>query len=455
MAEAMNEVDLFVIGGGSGGVRAARIAAGYGARVAIAEEANFGGTCVNRGCVPKKLLVYASRYRGDFDEAAAFGWRVGETAFDWATLIANKDREIARLEAVYRRNLDKAGVAIHAQRAVLDDAHTVRLADGTRIRAGKILIASGGRPYRGPAFEGQELAITSDEAFHLRALPRRIVIVGGGYIAVEFAGIFAGLGSETTLVHRGERVLRGFDTELADALASAYGRQGIGLRLGATVKRIVRDSDESGLAVTLSDGSIAHADVVMLCTGRRPYTGGLGLAEAGVALAQSGAILVDGESRTSVPSVFAVGDVTDRVNLTPVAIREGHAFADREFGGVPQPIDYDLIPTAVFSTPELGTVGLPEAAARERYPQLRVFRTGFRTMRSAFADGDDRMLMKLLVDGATDRVVGVHVLGDAAAEMIQLAGVAQTAGATKAQFDMTMALHPSAAEELVTLRQAS
>ncbi|GHD68957.1 glutathione-disulfide reductase [Jeongeupia chitinilytica] len=449
----MEKVDLFVIGAGSGGVRAARIAAGHGAKVAIAEEANFGGTCVNRGCVPKKLLVYASRYQGDFDEAAAFGWRVGETSFDWATLIANKDREIARLESVYRRNLDKAGVTIHAQRAVLDDAHTVRLADGSRVHAGKILIATGGRPYRGPAFEGQELAITSDEAFHLAELPRRIVIVGGGYIAVEFAGIFAGLGSETTLVHRGERLLRGFDTELADELASSYGRKGMGLRLGATVSRIVRDA--GGLAVTLSDGSVVHADAVMLCTGRRPYTGGLGLDNAGVALAKSGAILVDAASRTSVPSVFAVGDVTDRVNLTPVAIREGHAFADREFGGVPQPIDYELIPTAVFSTPELGTVGLPEAAARERYPQLKVFRTGFRTMRSAFADGEDRMLMKLLVDGATDRVVGVHVLGDAAAEMIQLAGVALTAGATKAQFDMTMALHPSAAEELVTLRQAS
>ncbi|BCL77404.1 glutathione-disulfide reductase [Jeongeupia sp. HS-3] len=449
----MKEVDLFVIGGGSGGVRAARIAAGHGARVAIAEEADFGGTCVNRGCVPKKLLVYASRYRGDFDEAAAFGWRVADMSFDWNTLIANKDREIARLEAVYRRNLDKAGVAIHAQRAVLDDAHTVRLADGQRIRAGKILIATGGRPYRGPAFEGQELAITSDEAFHLGELPRRIVIVGGGYIAVEFAGIFAGLGSETTLVHRGERLLRGFDAELADELASVYGRNGIGLRLGATVNRIVQDA--GGLTVSLSDGSVAHADVVMLCTGRRPYTGGLGLDAAGVALARSGAILVDAASRTNVPSVFAVGDVTDRVNLTPVAIREGHAFAEREFGGTPQAIDYDLIPTAVFSTPELGTVGLPEAAARERYPQLKVFRTGFRTMRSAFAGGDERMLMKLLVDGETDRIVGVHVLGDAAAEMIQLAGVAMTAGATKAQFDMTMALHPSAAEELVTLRQAS
>ncbi|WP_432722051.1 glutathione-disulfide reductase [Jeongeupia wiesaeckerbachi] len=449
----MNEVDLFVIGGGSGGVRAARIAAGHGARVAIAEEANFGGTCVNRGCVPKKLLVYASRYRGDFDEAAAFGWQVGETPFDWATLIANKDKEIARLESAYRNNLDKAGVAIHAQRAVLDDAHTLRLADGQRIRAGKILIATGGRPYRGPAFEGQELAITSDEAFHLSELPRRIVIVGGGYIAVEFAGIFAGLGAETTLVHRGDRLLRGFDTELADELANAYGRNGIGLRFGATVKRIVREA--GGLALTLSDGSVAHADVVMLCTGRRPYTGGLGLDNAGVALAPSGAIVVDAASRTNVPSVFAVGDVTDRVNLTPVAIREGHAFADREFGGAPRPIDYALIPTAVFSTPELGTVGLPEAAARERYPQLKVFRTGFRTMRSAFCGGEDRMLMKLLVDGATDRIVGVHVLGDAAAEMIQLAGVAMTAGVTKAQFDMTMALHPSAAEELVTLRQAS
>lgn len=448
---AQYDLDLFVIGAGSGGVRAARVASQHGARVAIAEEANFGGTCVNRGCVPKKLFVYASRFAAEFEQAAAYGWQLPKPAFDWPTLLRNKDAEIARLESVYRRNLDQAGVTIHAERAVLEDAHTVRLStSGKRLTAAHILIAVGGRPHAGPAFPGQELAITSDEVFHLQQLPRRILIVGGGYIAIEFAGIFAGLGVNTALLHRGPHVLRGFDEEIRTTLEDSYRQRGIRMLMNNTLARLEKTAD--GLRATLADGSTVETDVVMLCVGRRPYTGELGLDAAGVATGKNGEIRVDAQSCTNVPSIHAVGDVTDRVNLTPVAIREGQAFADSVFGQRPATVDHSLVPTAVFSTPEIGTVGPSEEAARERYPALKVYRARFRPMKTAFAASNEPMLMKLLVDGETDRVVGAHVLGEGGAEMIQLLAVSIGMGATKADLDRTIALHPSAAEEWVTMR---
>jgi glutathione reductase (NADPH) len=445
------DFDLFVIGGGSGGVRAARIAAGYGARVLVAEEHRVGGTCVIRGCVPKKLLVYASRFADEFDEAAGFGWSVPEARFDWATLIANKDREIARLEGVYRSNLEKAGVEIIDSRAVIEDPHTVHiLRTDERIRARFILVAVGAHPTLEPAIPGGEFGITSNEVFDLAEQPGRILVIGGGYIAVEFAGIFAGLGSEVTLLHRGDKLLRGFDEDVRDALAEAYGRRGIGLALGRTVTRL--DRSDGGIQATLSDGTTCLVDQVLVATGRRPNTGGLGLEAAGITVDQVGAIPVDGYSRSLTPSIYAVGDVTNRAALTPVAIREGHAFADTVFGDRPTIVDHGMIPTAVFSTPEIGTVGCTEATARARYGDIDVYKTSFRPMKATLSGRDDRVLMKLLVDRATDRVVGLHVVGHDAGEMIQLAGVAITMGATKADFDRTMAVHPTAAEELVTMR---
>jgi glutathione reductase (NADPH) len=447
------DVDLFVIGGGSGGVRAARIAAGHGARVMIAEEDRVGGTCVIRGCVPKKLLVYASRFAHEFEDAAGFGWSVAKASFDWPTLIKNKDAEIARLEGVYRANLAKAGVALVESRAVVEDAHTVRLlAGGERVSAGTILVATGARPSIEPVIAGGEAAITSNEAFHLDTLPRRMLVVGGGYIAVEFAGIFAGLGAETALLHRGDHILRGFDDDLRQGVQEAYGANGIKLLLNRTVDRI--DRLPGGLVASLSDGSRHEADAVMVATGRRPNTAGMGLEAAGVALEPTGAVKVDEFSCSTAPSVYAVGDVTNRVNLTPVAIREGQAFADTVFGGRPTAVDHALIPTAVFSTPELGTVGLPEARARTRFPRLVVYKSRFRPMKATLSGRNERVFMKLLVDGDTDRVVGLHILGEGAGEMIQLAGIAMGMGATKADFDRTMAVHPTAAEELVTMRVA-
>ncbi len=445
------DVDLFVIGGGSGGVRAARIAAGHGAKVMVAEEYRVGGTCVIRGCVPKKLMVYASRFPHDFHDAAGFGWSVGETRFDWATLIRNKDKEIDRLEGIYRANLEKAGVEIVDSRAVVEDAHTVHvLKTGARIRARYILVAVGAHPTLEPVIPGGELGITSNEVFHLESLPKRIMIIGGGYIAVEFAGIFHGLGSEVTLLHRGDKLLRGFDDDVRDALGEAYRQQGINLALGKTVHRLDKTTD--GIAATLSDGSVVTVDQVLVATGRRPNTKGLGLDKAGITLDEVGAIPVDAYSRTLIPSIYAVGDVTNRANLTPVAIREGHAFADTVFGGKPTIVDHDLIPTAVFSTPEIGVIGCGEAAARDLYGDIDVYRTAFRPMKATLSGGSDRVLMKLIVDKATDKVVGVHIVGHDAGEMIQLAGVAVTMGATKADFDRTIAVHPTAAEELVTMR---
>ncbi len=452
------EVDLFVIGAGSGGVRAARIAAGYGARVGIAEEYRVGGTCVIRGCVPKKLLVYASRFSHDFEDAAGFGWTVPRPTFDWRTLIANKDREIARLEAAYTANLQKAGVSVVPARAVVADAHTVLLPQsGERIRAGHILVATGGTPHAGPAIPGIEHAISSNEAFHLPDLPRRILVQGGGYIAVEFACIFAGLGSEVTVVYRGENVLRGFDDEIRTHLRGEMERRGIKVVCSRVVSRI--DKTAGGYTVSLANAKgeavTTEADTVMFAIGRRPNTRNLGLEAAGVKLSPLGAMMVDAFSRTNVESISAVGDVTDRVNLTPVAIREGHAFADTVFGGKPTQVDHANVPTAVFSEPELGVIGLTEAQAAETLAKVDVYRTAFRPMKATLSGRETRVLMKLVVDGTSGRVMGCHIAGPDAGELIQVLGIAVKMGATKADFDATMAVHPTMAEELVTLREVT
>jgi glutathione reductase (NADPH) len=445
-------VDLFVIGGGSGGVRAARIAAGHGARVMLAEEYRVGGTCVIRGCVPKKLLVYAARYADEFEDAAGYGWSVGEPVFDWATLIANKDREIARLEAAYTTTLERARVALVKDRAVLEDAHTVRLSEGGEtVRAEHILIATGAAPHLGSEIAGLEHAISSNEAFHLPELPKRILIQGGGYIAVEFAGIFNGLGSEVTLVYRGESILRGFDDDVRAHLSSEMERRGITIVTRQTVDAL--EKVEHGLCATLSDRRALTVDRVMFATGRRPNVAGLGLENAGVRLAGNGGIAVDEFSRSCVPHIHAVGDVTNRVNLTPVAIREGHAFADTVFGGNPTAVDHADVPSAVFSEPEVGAVGLTEAAARERLAEVDIYKTLFRPIKMSLAGRDTRAFFKLVVDGETDRVVGCHIVGPEAGEMIQLVGIAVKMRATKEQFDSVMAVHPTAAEELVTMRE--
>jgi glutathione reductase (NADPH) len=449
---ADRDVDLFVIGAGSGGVRAARIAAGYGGSVMVAEEYRVGGTCVIRGCVPKKLLVYASRYADDFEDAAGYGWSVDEPAFDWAKLIANKDREIARLELAYTTNLERAGVKTVKSRAVLEDAHTVRLlTTGERIRARHILIATGAAPYFGPAIPGLEHVISSNEAFHLERLPPRILIQGGGYIAVEFAGIFNGLGSEVTLVYRGENILRGFDDDLRAHLNAEMTKRGVRIVCGRTVRAVQRAQDT--FTATLSDDSTVEVDKVMFAVGRWPNVEGFGLDAAGVQFTANRGIAVDPFSQTSVPHIYAVGDVTNRVNLTPVAIREGHAFADTVFGGKPTAVDHADVPTAVFSEPEVGVVGLTEAQACERLAKVDIYKTSFRPMKMSLAGRDTRAFFKLVVDGETDRVVGCHIVGPDAGEMIQLVGIAVKMKATKADFDTVMAVHPTAAEELVTLRE--
>lgn len=448
---AAYDYDLFVIGGGSGGVRAARVAAGHGARVGIAEEHRFGGTCVIRGCVPKKLLVYASRFRDEFTDAAGFGWTLGEAHFDWPALIVNKDREIARLEAVYAANLDKAGVRLHRTRVVLEGPHTLHLAgEDRRVSAGRILLATGAAPYRDPALSGAELCITSNELFDLPQLPARVLIVGGGYIAVEFACLLQGLGAQVTLVHRGPEILRGFDDELRRELREALQARGIEVVLGQVLHRVERGAD--GLAGELAAGRRLVADQILLATGRRPNTAGLGLERAGLRTDARGAVPVDAWSRSAVPQIFAVGDVTDRVNLTPVAIREGQAFADTEFGGRPSAVDHALIPTAVFSTPELGSVGLSEEVARAQCRAVEIYRSRFRTLKATLGGSAERMLMKLVVDADSRRVLGAHVLGPDAGEMVQLLAIPLRLGATKDDFDATMAVHPTAAEEWVTMR---
>ena len=446
------DYDLFVIGAGSGGVRAARIAASHGARVAIAEEFRVGGTCVIRGCVPKKLLVYASRFSDDFEDARGFGWSAGEPAFDWTALIAAKDKEIARLEAAYGATLDRFKVEVMRERATVEGPNAVRLAtSGRRVTTKVILIATGGRPVVDTALAGARHAITSNEVFHLPELPRRIVIAGGGYIAVEFASIFHGLGAKVTLVYRGDKILRGFDDDLRDYLGAAMSRRGIRIVTGEVLTQIEKGTN--GLRAHLSGGETLAADQVLLAIGRAPNTANLGLEAADVSLSPSGAVAVDARSQSSVSSIYAVGDVTDRVNLTPVAIREGHAFADTVFGGRPWQVDYDAIPTAVFSTPELGTVGLAEGAPGAARSEVDVYKATFRPMRNILAGRDERTLMKLVVERSTDRVLGVHVGGPDAGEIVQMAAIAVRMGARKADFDQTMALHPSAAEELVTLRE--
>jgi glutathione reductase (NADPH) len=450
VSESAGEVDLFVIGAGSGGVRAARIAAGYGARVMIAEEYRVGGTCVIRGCVPKKLLVYASRFANEFEDAAGFGWTLPQPSFDWPTLIANKDKEIARLEAAYTANLDKSGVKIVKSRAVLEDAHTVRLGTGERVKAAQVLIATGGAPGLGPAIPGIGYVITSNEAFHLRSLPRGILIQGGGYVAVEFAGIFAGLGSNVTLVYRGDNILRGFDDDVRAHLRGELEKHGITVITGRTVAAVEQSGDAH--MARLSDGRAIDVDQVMFATGRAPNTKGLGLETAGVKLTGNGAVAVDEFSRSSVPHIYAVGDVTDRINLTPVAIREGHAFADTVFGARPTAVDHHDVPTAVFSEPEVGVVGLTESVAREKFARIDIYKTTFRPLKATLSGRDTRVLMKLVVDASSDRVLGCHIVGESAAEMIQSLAIPVKMRATKADFDATMALHPTAAEELVTMR---
>lgn len=445
------DYDLFVIGAGSGGVRAARIAANYGARVAVAEEYRVGGTCVIRGCVPKKLFVYASHFADEFEEAAGFGWTVGDARFDWKRLIANKDKEIDRLNGIYIRNLQNAGVEIIESRATVIDAHKVRLeATGSEVTAERILIAVGATPFV-PDLPGIEHAITSNEAFHLEELPKRVVVVGGGYIAVEFAGIFNGLGAETLQLYRGPLFMRGFDDDLRTLLAEEMVKKRVDLRMDADIRSIEKKGGE--LHLTLTNGDIVKTDAVMYATGRVPNTKGLGLEAAGVKLGKSGEVIVDEFSQTSVPGIYAVGDVTDRANLTPVAIREGHAFADTVYGGREVKVDHSIIPTAVFSQPELGTVGLTEALARARCPEVDIYKTTFRAMKNTLSGSQERTFMKLVVDAKTDKVLGVHLMGPGSGELIQAVGIAVTMGATKAQFDATIAVHPTAAEELVTLRE--
>jgi glutathione reductase (NADPH) len=444
------DVDLFIIGAGSGGVRAARIAGEHGAKVMVAEEDRVGGTCVIRGCVPKKLLVYASRYADDFVDAAGYGWTVPQPAFHWPTLIANKDAEIARLERAYITTLERADAQLMRKRARLEDRHTARLADGSKVSAKYILIATGGGATLGNNIPGLEHVISSKEAFDLPELPKSILIQGGGYIAVEFAGIFAGLGSKVTLVYRGENILRGFDDDVREHLRMELGIRGIKILTGKTVEAV--EASAEGYYCKLSDGATIETDRVMFAVGRRPNVKGLGLEAAGVKLNEKGAIAVNEFSQTSVPNIYAVGDVTDRINLTPVAVREGHYFADSVFGKKPMAVDHEDVPTAVFSTPEVGVIGLTEAKACERLARVDIYKTTFRPMKATVAARDTRTFMKLVVDGSNDRVVGVHIVGPDAAEIIQAVGIAVKMKATKADFDAVMALHPTAAEELVTMR---
>jgi glutathione reductase (NADPH) len=446
------EVDLFVIGAGSGGVRAARISSGYGARVMIAEEYRVGGTCVIRGCVPKKLLVYASRFADEFEDARGFGWTIAEPKFDWATLIANKDKEIDRLEKAYTANLERSKVQIVKSRAEIVDPHTVKLtATGETVRAGHILIATGGAPSLGKDIEGHDHVISSNEAFHFKELPKRIVIQGGGYIALEFATIFNGLGSEVTVVYRGDNILRGFDDDVRNHLRTELEKRGIKIITKNIVEAI--EKVNGGLDVCLSDHEQIMADKVMFATGRRPNVKGLGLETAGVKLDEKGAIQVNEFSQTSVPHIYAVGDVTDRIALTPVAIREGHAFADTVFGKKSVRVDHTEVPTAVFTEPEVGVIGLTEAQACDRLAKVDIYKTLFRPMKATLSGRDTRTFMKLVVDAMTDRVVGAHIVGPDAGEIIQLIGIAVKMKATKADFDATMAVHPTASEELVTMRE--
>lgn len=447
------DYDLFVIGAGSGGVRAARLVGKLGKRVAIAEQVQVGGTCVLRGCVPKKLLVYASEFAHDFRDAKNFGWSVDWARFDWPTLRNNVQAEVNRLSDIYCKNLDAANVDILDDRAVVIDPHTVRLTrEGRSVTAERILVAVGGHTFRPTEIKGQELGITSTDAFLLEDLPSRIVIAGGGYIALEFATIFHGLGVETTVVYRGERILRGFDHDIRAHVQNDMIRAGINIICGSTITEITELSDGRRLA-KLSNSMQIEADQVMWAVGRTPNTQGLGLERAGVRLTDRDAVAVDAYSRTNVPSIFAVGDVTDRINLTPVAIREAVAFVNTEYLDKPTAFDHSDVASAVFCSPTVGSVGLSEEQARDRGHKACIFRTNFRTMKHVFAGNEQRSLMKLVVDSNSDRVLGVHLAGPDSPEMIQLAAIAVKAGLTKAQWDATCAVHPTAAEELVLMSE--
>jgi glutathione reductase (NADPH) len=448
------DYDLFVIGAGSGGVRAARLAATAGATVAVAEEYRVGGTCVIRGCVPKKFMVYASEFAREFEIARGYGWTIPEVSFDWCAFLSNKDKEIARLSGIYTRNLNNAGVDILMGHAGFVDPHTLTITQQgvtRQVTTDKVLIATGGQPKR-PDIPGIEHTITSNEAFHLEELPKRMVIVGGGYIAVEFACIFHGLGVEVTLVYRGPNILRGFDEDVRSHLADELNRRGIRVLLSCSHERIEKRPDGC-LISHFGEGLPVEADVVMFATGRTPNVEGLGLEKAGVRLDDKGAVAVDEFSHTNVENIWAVGDVTDRLALTPVAIREAAAFAETVYHNRPTKFDHTDVPTAVFSQPPIGVVGLTEMEARHLHKQIDVYLTRFRPMKLAFVADDERVMMKLVVERATGRVLGCHIVGEDGPEMIQLAAIAVKAGLTKAQWDATCALHPTAAEELVTLRE--
>ena len=449
------DYDLFVIGGGSGGVRSGRLAASMGKKVAIAEEYRFGGTCVIRGCVPKKLFVYASQYHEHFEDAAGYGWTVGESSFNWQALIEAKDKEIARLEGLYRRGLENAGAEILDTRAELVDAHTIRLVKtDTTVTAERIVIATGGTANPHASLPGSEFCITSNEAFHLEELPKSILIAGGGYIAVEFANIFHGLGVDTTLIYRGKEILSRFDRDMREGLHKAMVDKGIRIMLTDVIEEVTR-SPAGGLTARTKAGASVSADQIMLALGRDPNTAGLGLENAGVEIDARGAIVVDAYSRTNVPHIFALGDVTDRVQLTPVAIHEAMCFIETEFKNNPTAPDHDLIATAVFSQPEIGTVGLSEEEACKRFDEIEVYRAEFRPMKATLSGRAEKMIMKLVVNAADRKVVGAHILGHDAGEMAQLLGISLKAGVTKDDFDRTMAVHPTAAEELVTMYKPS
>lgn len=445
------DYDLFVIGAGSGGVRAARLAAMSGARVAVAEEHRVGGTCVIRGCVPKKFMVYASEYSKSFETARGYGWNVGETSFDWPKFLMAKDDEIARLSGIYVKNLQNAGAELVHGKARLKDRHTVEV-DGCGVRtAAKILIATGGRPWMPADVPGIEHAISSNEAFHLPELPKRIVIAGGGYIAAEFACIFNGLGVDTTLVHRGPNILRGFDDDVRSFVTEEMEKRGLKIRLGSRIVNIEKTA--SGLVSTCADNHLLEADVVMFALGREPYTQGLGLEAAGVELGENGAVKVDEFSRSSVDNIWAVGDVTDRINLTPVAIREGAAFAQTEFFDNPTSFDHDMVASAVFTQPQIGVVGLTEAEARRKHRKVDIYLSKFRPMKETFYGGQQRALIKLVVEQGSERILGCHVVAPDGPEIIQMAAIALKMGVTKPQWDSTCAVHPTLAEELVTMRE--
>lgn len=445
------DFDLFTIGAGSGGVRASRVSASYGANVAVAEERYFGGTCVNVGCIPKKLFSYAAHYREDFHDAAGFGWNAPQPSFHWPTLVANKDKEISRLNGIYERILENAGVTILKDRATILDPHHIECG-GKTYSARHILVATGSWPIT-PEFPGRELAITSNEAFFLPELPASIVVVGGGYIAVEFASIFSGLGVPTTLVYRGTRLLRTFDADLGLRLAEEMTKKGVSIRFESDIAALEKTGSNS-IRVTHKDGSNGETGAVMFATGRQPNTRNLGLEAAGVRLGTGGAILVDRYLKSSVDSIHAIGDVTDRINLTPVATAEGMALAKTLFRDQPTSLDYENIPTAVFAIPNVATVGLSEEAARKR-GSVEIYKTGFRPLRHTLSGSDEKTFMKLVVDTASRRVVGAHMIGPDAGEIIQGIAIALKCGATKEQFDSTIGIHPTAAEEFVTLREIS